>query len=54
MGPEALNSAGYRGCMLANGKVWFNADESDAPFLLYGFNHAMTWSGREKEPSKGD
>jgi hypothetical protein len=41
-GPQAIHDAGWRGCYIAHGKVWFEADGET--FSLKGFNKDMTWN----------
>ena len=40
-GAHGLDSAGWRGCMFANGKVWFEADGDS--FVLTSFHKDMAW-----------
>ena len=41
LGFAELSNAGYRGCMLRRGKVWFQGDGST--FELSSINHDMSW-----------
>ena len=40
-GPQALEDLGWRGCLIADGKVWFEADGET--FSLKSFNKDMPW-----------
>ncbi len=40
-GAKSLHEAGWRGCFLDNGKVWFEADS--AGLRLVAINHDLEW-----------
>ena len=40
-GAKGLDSVGWRGCMFAHGKVWFESDGGS--FTLIAFNKDMPW-----------
>lgn len=42
-GPARLEDAGWRGCFMDHGKVWFEADEK-AGFKLRSINRDMDWA----------
>lgn len=44
MGMRELQDAGYRGCMLVNGKAWFDSYDSEGRFGLRGIDHSRSWS----------
>jgi len=46
-GAAALQEAGWRGCFLASGKVWFEADGDS--FVLKRFDPAMPWDRRDAQ-----
>lgn len=41
-GLQGIHDAGWRGCFIAHGKVWFEADGET--FSLKGFNKDMPWN----------
>lgn len=41
-GPGSLDDAGWRGCFLAHGKVWFEADGRGG-FAMTSFDKTMPW-----------
>lgn len=43
-GPDALQDAGWRGCFLNHGKVWFEASEEDG-LRLKSIARDMPWDG---------
>jgi len=44
-GLNAVEDAGYRGCMIAHGKVWFDAYGRDG-LLLKAINHDLAWDDK--------
>lgn len=49
-GPGMLESLGYRGCLLDDGKVWFEVG-MDGTFALSGFNKDLPWKA-DRQTSK--
>lgn len=45
-GLKALGSAGWRGCMMSHGKVWFETSETNG-LELKGFNRTLAWDASE-------
>ncbi|WP_086735400.1 hypothetical protein [Erythrobacter colymbi] len=45
-GLKALRNAGWRGCMMSHGKVWFETSETNG-LELKGFNRTLAWDPSE-------
>lgn len=48
-GLDAVEDGGYRGCMMAHGKVWFDAYD-DSGLLLKAINHDLAWDDEGAAP----